>query len=271
MHFDGSLTRAARCCLESTEAEEKLTATASAVEQWRSGSLEIDHGTGAGPPFAPGYPRALRLVNPLDVPRRRLSNDKGHIAAVHALAHIEFNAINLAWDCVLRYGGMPSSFYEDWVGVAAEEAFHFRLLMQRLVQLGADYGDLPAHDGLWEMAEKTSGDLAARMAMVPRFLEARGLDVTPGLIEKFRQAGDPSSAAILETILSDEVGHVALGSRWFRHVCRARGVDPDEHFKRLLRAYTRGKVKGPIQTQHRLAAGFSDSELDYLRSAAAKR
>jgi uncharacterized ferritin-like protein (DUF455 family) len=198
--------------------------------------------------------------------RRKLGTPAGRAAFLHALAHIEFNAINLAWDAVCRFRGLPERFYLDWSRVAGEEALHFEMLRTRLHELGFAYGDFPAHDGLWEMAEKTAHDVLVRMALVPRVLEARGLDVTPGMITRLEQAGDDSSARILDRILADEIGHVKIGSYWFRHLCRRRALEPVQTFRRLLQEYRLGPVRKPLNTAARRQAGFDTAEIDMLES-----
>jgi uncharacterized ferritin-like protein (DUF455 family) len=225
---------------------------------------------GASPPGAiepPGRPRRPNLVQPRDVAHRGLGSIEGRAAFVHAIAHIEFNAINLAWDAVYRFRGMPREFYADWVGVAADEARHFSMLRERLQQLARDYGDFDAHNGLWEMAEKTAHSCRERMALVPRVLEARGLDVTPGMIVRLRTVGDEATAAILEIILREEVAHVAAGSRWFRWCCERDGVNPDVEFARLIALHARGSVRGPFNLNARSAAGFSAAELESLAAS----
>jgi uncharacterized ferritin-like protein (DUF455 family) len=189
---------------------------------------------------------------------------------LHALAHIEFNAINLAWDAVYRFRSMPTEFYADWIRVADEEARHFELLSQRLAEYGHEYGDFPAHDGLWHMARETAHDILVRMALVPRVLEARGLDVTPSMITRLDQTGDGASAAVLETILRDEIGHVQIGTRWFFHVCRLRGLDPLECFRALLAEYAPGRIRGPFNVAARAQAGFGPAEMALLESLAAQ-
>ena len=190
--------------------------------------------------------------------RRAFGSPAGRLALLHALAHIELNAIDLAWDLIARFAGpdLPPGFYDDWVAVAAEEAAHFRLLARRLADFGAGYGDLPAHDGLWEAAAATAGDLLARLAVVPLVLEARGLDVTPAMAARLERAGDPKSAAILDRILRDEIGHVATGARWFRHLCAARGLDTAAVFQDRVRHFFRGELKPPFNRSARDQAGF---------------
>ncbi len=214
-----------------------------------------------------GRPQRPSLVPPRDVAHRGLGSTEGRAAFVHAIAHIEFNAINLAWDAVYRFRGMPHTFYADWVGVAADEARHFMMLRERLQQLGHDYGDFDAHNGLWEVAEKTAYCCRERMALVPRVLEARGLDVTPGMIVRLRIVGDDATADILDIILREEVAHVAAGSRWFRWCCERDGVDADTEFQRLIALHARGSVRGPFNLDARAAAGFSAAELAALSAS----
>ena len=216
----------------------------------------------------PGRPPHPQLVHPRELPRRGLHSEAGRIALLHAVAHIEFNAINLALDAVYRFREMPAPFVSDWLQVAAEEARHFRLLRARLQALGADYGDLPAHNGLWEAALATDHDVMIRMALVPRVLEARGLDVTPGMIERLTRAGDHASVALLEIIQREEVAHVAIGTRWFRELAHARGLDPEPLFLDLLAQYMPGRVRPPFATEARLAAGFTESEMRELEARA---
>lgn len=208
----------------------------------------------------PGRPARPALVAPREVPSRGLGSREGRIALVHAVAHIEFNAINLALDALQRFRGLPRDYYADWLGVAQDEARHFALLRERLQQLGADYGDLPAHNGLWEAAEKTAHDGLLRMALVPRVLEARGLDVTPGMIGRLREVGDADTVAILERILAEEVGHVAVGSRWFAWWCAQRGENPRELWPRLLAAHG-VRLRPPLNHPARVQAGFDATEL----------
>lgn len=214
----------------------------------------------------PGRPRRPRLVAPAKLPRRGLGTVEGRAALVHAIAHIEFNAINLGLDAAWRFTGMPPDFYRDWLRVAADETRHFRMLSDRLAELGFAYGDFDAHNGLWEAAVKTSHDVLVRMALVPRVLEARGLDVTPGMIRRLTGAGDERTVAILEIILEEEVPHVAIGTRWFRHCCAERGEHPDALFPHLLETYMNGGPPGPYNFPDRRRAGFAEPELDYLRN-----
>ena len=263
-----SLHQCARRCIESASVDEKLLLTRCLAEAWRSGELQMDTSPDPQPGAVPGRPARPVLVAPAQLVARKLSSVQGRTALLHALAHIEFNAINLAWDAVYRFRNMPAEFYADWIRIAAEEAIHFALLRQRLNTLGCDYGDFPAHDGLWDMARRTAHDALVRMAIVPRVLEAHGLDVTPGMMARLRQAGDPESARILETILHDEIGHVAAGSRWFRYVCQQRGLDPLQTFRRLLLEYLPAPVRGPLNREARARAGFNREELDLLQGPA---
>lgn len=191
--------------------------------------------------------------------RRNFGTPAGRIALLHALAHIELNAIDLAWDVIARFASAERQreFYDDWVGVAAEEAEHFALLADRLAALGSAYGELPAHDGLWEAAAETSDDLLARLAVVPLVLEARGLDVTPEMILRLERAGDRDSAAILQRVYRDEIGHVAVGARWFERLCREHGLDPQAAFHDRVRRYFKGVLKAPFNRDARDLAGLA--------------
>jgi len=212
----------------------------------------------------PGRPDLPRLVPPKDVPSRSPFTTEGRAALLHAITHIEFNAINLALDAVWRFAGMPIEFYRDWLQVASEEALHFMLLREHLQTLGADYGSFDAHDGLWLMTERTAHDVTARMALVPRTLEARGLDATPPLQAKLARCGDTRAVEILEVILRDEVGHVAIGNHWYRWLCERDGLDPEAHYPELARRYDAPKLRAPFNLSARRAAGFSEAEIARL-------
>jgi len=256
-----SLFERAYQCVRLEEVAAKLEFGQATVRAWQQGELEL---ASRWPPQAierPGYPAVLRLVPPLEVPRRRLGTVAGQVALLHALAHIEFSAINLAWDAVYRFRDLPRAFYDDWVRVAAEEMVHFGWLEGALRELGCQYGELPVHGGLWEMAVSTAHDVLVRMALVPRVLEARGLDATPSILAKLQALGAGRWVAILQVILRDEIGHVAVGSRWFSYVCGERGVIPEVTFLRLVGEYFPGRLKGPLNREARLAAGFSEAEL----------
>ena len=212
----------------------------------------------------PGRTDRPPLVAPADVRHRSAFTPEGRAALLHAVAHIELNAINLALDAVWRFAGMPQDYYRDWLRVAHEEAQHFTLLADHLVTLGHAYGDFAAHDGLWAMTESTAGDITARMALVPRTLEARGLDATPPMQEKLRKAGDLRAVAILDIILRDEVGHVAVGNHWYRWLCARDGLDPVQHYRTLARAYRAPRPKPPFNLEARARAGFTAEELTAL-------
>jgi uncharacterized ferritin-like protein (DUF455 family) len=259
-----SLFVAARACLDAATPEAKVAATERAAMAFARGELHIADDVPPAQIGMPGRPLRPRLVSPRDLPRRGFGTPEGRAAFIHAVAHIEFNAIDLAWDAVYRFRGMPTAYYADWVGVASDEARHFLMLRARLRDFGHDYGDFDAHNGLWEMAEKTAHDALARMALVPRVLEARGLDVTPGMIVKLRALGDDATADILEVILREEVAHVAAGSQWYRWLCERAGVEPRQRFRELLADYARPVLYGPFNLDARAAAGFDEDELTML-------
>jgi uncharacterized ferritin-like protein (DUF455 family) len=219
----------------------------------------------------PGRPPKPDLVHPARVASRGLGTAAGRAALIHAIAHIEFNAINLALDAACRFTGMPEDYYREWMQVAAEEALHFSLLVEHLAGYGHGYGDFPAHNGLWEMAEKTREDVLARMALVPRILEARGLDVTPAIQAKLRHHGDTRAVEILDIILRDEIGHVAIGNRWYGWLCGQRGLDPAAQFEALSLRYDAPRVRPPFNREGRLRGGFSAAELDAWERAAAQQ
>lgn len=217
----------------------------------------------------PGRPARPILVAPAALGRRSMHTTAGRAALIHALAHIELNAIDLALDIVWRFAGQPEPFYRQWVAVARDEALHFALLRAHLQDLGFDYGDFPAHNGLWEMAEKTRDDLLARLALVPRTLEARGLDASPPIRAKLVAAGDHRAGAILDTILHDEIGHVAVGNHWYRHLCAQRGLNPVAAYADLAARYGAPRLRGPFNLDARRAAGFDEAELAALQADAA--
>ncbi|TMH14277.1 MAG: ferritin-like domain-containing protein [Betaproteobacteria bacterium] len=216
------------------------------------------------PDGLPGRPDRPRLVPPKDVPTRSPFTLEGRAALLHAIAHIEFNAINLALDAVWRFAGMPDAYYRDWTRVASEEALHFTLLREHLQSLGFDYGDFDGHDGLWLMTQRTAHDIVARMALVPRTLEARGLDATPPLQAKFARAGDTRAVEILGIILRDEVGHVAIGNHWYRWLCERDGHDAVALYAVLAKQYEAPKLRPPFNREARRAAGFTDEEIGRL-------
>jgi uncharacterized ferritin-like protein (DUF455 family) len=263
-----NLFECAKSCIDAAGVEEKLRLTRCCAQNWCEGHIVMTATAGPEAIAEPGRPARPQLVHPSEVKPRKLSTRQGRASFLHALAHIEFNAINLAWDAVYRFRDMPAAFYADWIHVANEEAHHFSLLNQRLENLGQAYGDFPAHDGLWHMARVTAHDILVRMALVPRVLEARGLDVTPAMIVRLQQAGDVESAAVLETILRDEIGHVQAGTRWFQYVCRQRGLDPLETFRSLLAEYAPGRIRAPFNDSARREAGFGADEMALLEELA---
>ena len=216
------------------------------------------------PPALPGRPALPRLVPPKDVPSRSPFTLEGRAALLHAITHIEFNAINLALDAVWRFAGLPLAYYVDWLRVASEEALHFMLMREHLQSLGFDYGDFDSHDGLWLMVQRTSRDVTARMALVPRTLEARGLDASPPIQAKLHKAGDLRAVEILDVILRDEVGHVAVGNRWYRWLCARDHVEPVARYAVLARQYEAPRLRPPFNLEARRAAGFTQTELDLL-------
>jgi uncharacterized ferritin-like protein (DUF455 family) len=251
-----SLTSGAVAILATADPAAKARGSRRLAEIWDAGGLDV--GCSAPPP-RPARPERPQLRPPKEMPKRRaFGSPTGRVALLHALAHIELNAIDLAWDIVARFSRepLPRAFFDDWVGVAAEEAVHFELLIQRLADFGACYGDLPAHDGLWESAAATSDDLLARLAVVPLVLEARVLDVTPEMVATLERVGDAQSAALLRRIYRDEIDHVAAGVRWFDELCRARGLIPEETFGELVPRYFKGELKPPFNPEARAAAGF---------------
>lgn len=212
----------------------------------------------------PGRPQQPTLVPPLALPKRSMRTAEGRAALIHALAHIEFNAINLALDAIWRFDDMPENYYTDWLKVAAEEAYHFSLLNRHLQSLGFNYGDFAGHNSLWEMVDRTKADVLARMALVPRTMEARGLDASPALRNKFAQVGDTKMAEILTIILRDEIGHVAIGNYWFNWLCAQRKLEPIATFEKLCMDYSAPKLKPPFNIAARRQAGFSEAELALL-------
>lgn len=261
-----TLRSQARQLLLQSEVENKLAGVRALWRAWQAGLVAMDADAELAAVGMPGRPERPQLVPGSRVPKRGFASRQGRAALMHAIAHIEFNAINLALDAICRFVSMPKDYYADWLKVAAEEAYHFELVRAHLRHLGFDYGDFPAHAGLWDMCEKTAGDVLERMALVPRVLEARGLDVTPEIQKKLRDAGDAHAARILDVIIDDEIGHVAIGNRWYRHVCQQRGLDPLPTFKELLaRHYPRG-LFGPFNLDARRQAGFSAAELELLQA-----
>jgi len=255
---------AAGNCLALSDPEEKCQAVLAFAGAVQCKNFCWDSDFPVEPIEAPGRPSRPELIDPARVPRRRLGSIEGRAALVHAIAHIEFNAINLALDAACRFRDMPRQYCLDWLSVAADEARHYRLLATRLGAMGHAYGDFPAHNGLWEMAEKTADSCLVRMALVPRVLEARGLDVTPGMIKRLTTVGDEATVAALEVILAEEVRHVEIGTRWYRYCCEKEGCEPLETFLGLLHEYYKGLPRGPFNLDARYQAGFTAEEMTAL-------
>jgi len=234
---------------------------------------QIDPAEAPKPPVGtelPGRPLRPSLVPPMQVPHRSPFTPEGLAALLHAICHIELNAINLALDAVWRFPDMPESFYRDWLRVADEEASHFTLLHELLQTLGHQYGDFPAHDGLWEMCVKTQNDITARMALVPRTLEARGLDATPLIQSRLKKVNSPAAlraVAVLDVILRDEIGHVAIGNRWYGWLCARQGLEPVAHYRALARLHNAPRLRPPYNLEARRSAGFTPKELDELQNS----
>jgi len=255
---NSDLGAAARAVLCAADPGTKVRLSHAAAEAWRAGDLSTPD-PAVAMPARPARPERPQLLAPRLMPRRRSGGERGRIALLHAVTHIELNAIDLAWDLIGRFAALdwPTAFYNDWVAVADDEARHFTLLKARLNELGASYGDLPAHDGLWESAVATAHDALARLAVVPMVLEARGLDMTPAMIARLQRAGDGISAALLETILHDEIAHVAAGGRWFAYLCRVRGVPQNKTWRNLVAVHYGGVPKPPFNEAARRAAGMA--------------
>jgi uncharacterized ferritin-like protein (DUF455 family) len=256
-------------CLCEADVAAKVAAVEAMAAAWSNEGMTLDTATSlaelAFGTAIPGRPLQPALVPPREVKHRSMASLEGRAAMIHALAHIEFNAINLALDAIWRFAGMPPDYYVDWLRVAREEAYHFSLLATHLRTLGYAYGDFSAHNSLWELTEKTSHDVVARMALVPRMMEARGLDASPRTRAKLAQAGDEDAAAIIDIILRDEIGHVAIGNRWYGWLCRERQLEPLATFAALAVQYKAPILRGPFNLEARRAAGFSEQELLVLQ------
>ena len=260
-----TLTQMATAVLQTADAKAKTALSRDYAARWfaarRGEAPEIEIGT-ASPPLRPARPAKPELLDPRDVPRRRPGSPEGRKALLHAVAHIELNAVDLHWDIIARFGGrvrFPMGFFDDWVKSADEESKHFQLVSGCLETMGSFYGELAAHAGMWRAAEDTAEDIMGRLAVVPMVLEARGLDVTPGMIEVFRKAGDPAAkqaVEALEVIYAEEVHHVAYGSKWFHFLCGRHDTDPKEAFHRLVRTYFHGALKPPFNEEKRAEAGL---------------
>lgn len=263
----GNIFHLALQCLIEPDIDKKLSMSIDAVKKIKSGSIEYTTSNLEFENVMPGRPDKPELIKPKDVVRRNTHTEEGRAAMVHSFAHIEFNAINLAWDLIWRFQDMPKEFYLDWAQVAEEETKHFKLLRDYLNRKSYDYGSFPAHDGLWTIAEQTKHDILLRLAVVPRIMEARGLDVTPDLIERFRQAKDDDMVTILELILEEEIGHVMFGTKWYRFICQRMEKDPEEKFREIMNDYLPSSKTKKINKNARLKAGFSQAEIDYLIEA----
>lgn len=251
-------------CLQCPEPTAKAASTAALLHAWQAGEFPWPQVASLQDYTQPGRPDKPTLVHPRQLPRRSVNTLAGRAALLHAIAHIEFNAINLALDAVYRFRDLPHAFYNDWLRVATEEAYHFTLLNDHLNTLGYTYGDFAAHDGLWDMAMRTKESVLLRMAIIPRGMEARGLDVTPGIIDKLRSCGDTTAINILNIILRDEIGHVEIGTRWFNFCCDAQNLPRQETFEQLTRRFFHDGIKPPLHRRARKSAGFTDAELDFL-------
>jgi uncharacterized ferritin-like protein (DUF455 family) len=247
------------------DATRKAAGVRDLAKLWAAGGMSLDtHAELLALATIPGRPARPELVLPKDLKHRSMVTHEGRATLVHAMTHIEFNAINLALDALWRFTDMPAEYYTDWLRVAEEEAKHFTLLAEHLKSLGYAYGDFPGHNSLWEMANKTTGDVLARIALVPRTMEARGLDATPKVRAKLAQAGDHQAAAIMDIILREEVGHVAIGNRWYAYLCAQRGLEPISTYAQLAQRYAAPVLRGPFNLEARRAAGFSEAELKAL-------
>ena len=259
-----NLFELAHNALLACDPDDKVAQPHALMAAWQAGQLSLDGGPAPKPIPVPGRPPRPELVLPRELPQRKLSSPEGQAILFHVLTHIEFNAINLALDAVYRFRVMPAEFYHDWLRVADEEASHFTMLHGHLRGLGKAYGDYPAHNGLWEMALKTAHDAMVRMALVPRCLEARGLDVNPGIKARLLAVGDQAGAEALDVILRDEIGHVTIGNRWFLYLCEQRGLEPMGTYQGLLDEYMAGPLRPPFHIEARREAGFTEEELAYL-------
>ncbi|KUJ73093.1 ferritin-like domain-containing protein [Thiomicrospira sp. WB1] len=270
-----NLFDAAYQCLMEPDLSEKVSQLAQLQVDWSEKRFTFEPTATIEKVPDAGRPARPELVPPKSLPKRRLGSREGHAALMHSIAHIEFNAVNLALDAVYRFQDMPYAYYQDWLGVAGEEAYHFQIVREHLAHLGYEYGDFPAHNGLWVTTFETDHDPLVRMAMVPRTLEARGLDVTPPMMRKLRSMGDKRGVEILKILLRDEIGHVEVGTRWYRYLCEQRGLNPFTTFTDLIGEYFHGDLRGPFNFDARKEAGFSDEEIAWLRQvdeqAAAQR
>ncbi|MCF6282787.1 MAG: ferritin-like domain-containing protein [Candidatus Polarisedimenticolaceae bacterium] len=259
-----SLFDIAHACLASDDVEQKLQLTEAASLAWKKGELTLFPAEIPAQIEQAGHPSKPILVAPQRLERRGLGSERGRAVMIHAITHIEFNAINLAWDAVHRFQQMPEDYYSDWIQVALDEVYHFRLLQQRLQSCGHEYGDFTGHNGLWDLACRTAHDPLVRMALIPRMMEAHGLDVTPGIIRRFEAIGDNETVDVLQVIMREEVSHVMAGNRWFQHLCQQRGLGPESTYFDLLDQFNAAKPRAPLNREARLQAGFTPIEIERL-------
>lgn len=259
--------------LANTDVQSKVSQLANLFNDYQAGRIVVnlsDKPTSQDL-ILPGRPNQPELVAPKFVPKRKMDTVEGRAILWHSLAHIEFNAMNLALDAIWRFSNMPKAYYEDWLRVAKEEAYHFSLINAHLQSFGFRYGDFPAHNSLWEMVERTTDSVIARMALVPRTMEARGLDAVPEIRDRFKQIKDERAVEILEIILHDEIGHVLVGNRWFNFLCANEGLSPIVTYRELAEKYRAPTLRGPFNFDAREKAGFTSEELELLESLGEKR
>lgn len=264
--MSNNLFESAYACLMENDLDTKVQLLAQLQQDWADEAFDFSPTKTVERIADPGRPAKPELVSPKDLPRRRLGTKEGHAALMHSIAHIEFNAVNLALDALYRFQNMPKAYYQDWLGVAGEEAYHFQMIREHLSHMGYEYGDFPGHNGLWMTTYETDHDVMVRMALVPRTLEARGLDVTPPMMSKLRAIGDKRGVEILKILLHDEIGHVEVGTRWFRYLCQQQGLNSFNAFQEIIDKYHHGDLKGPFNYEARQKAGFSTEEIDWLKS-----
>lgn len=253
-------------CLMEADLNVKVRKLSSLQEDWSNDAFDFTPTDSIQRVPDAGRPDRPELVPPKQLPKRKLGSKEGHASLMHSIAHIEFNAVNLALDAVYRFQDMPYEYYRDWLGVAGEESYHFQMVREHLNSLGYEYGDMPAHNGLWLTTYETDHDPLVRMALVPRTLEARGLDVTPPMINKLRAIGDKRGVEILKILLRDEIGHVEVGTRWFRYLCEQRRLNPFSEFQSIINTYFHGDLRGPFNYEARIQAGFSEEEISWLKT-----
>jgi uncharacterized ferritin-like protein (DUF455 family) len=259
--------------LAHTDVQSKVSQLANLFDEYEAGRIAINPSSNLNSQnlCLPGRPVKPDLVAPKFVPKRKMDTLEGRAILWHSLAHIEFNAMNLALDAIWRFPNMPQAYYEDWLRVAKEEAYHFGLIDAHLKTFGFSYGDFPAHNSLWEMVERTTDSVIARMALVPRTMEARGLDAVPEIRDRFKQIKDERAVEILEIILHDEIGHVLVGNRWFNFLCASENLSPIATYRELAEKYRAPTLRGPFNFDAREQAGFTSEELELLESLSEKR